>query len=113
MRILTKVCGMLLACAGSGALAQADAAALAKKFGALETVAQASLSPDGGKVAFTSEATIGTVVYVADLDAGGKLTRVMSLARSSGRITRCAPMPSSSAAAPAARSRRPSSRAPD
>ena len=89
MRILTKVCGMLLACAGSGALAQADAAALAKKFGALETVAQASLSPDGGKVAFTSEATIGTVVYVADLDAGGKLTRVMSLARSSGRITSC------------------------
>ena len=89
MRGLAKVSGMLLACAGSSAIAQADAATLARKFGALETVSQASLSPDGGKVAFTSEATSGTIVYVADLDAGGKLTRVMSLARKAGRITGC------------------------
>lgn len=55
-----------------GGLARAqDAQAVAARFGALESVQQISLSPDGAKVAYVvPHPTVGTVVKVADLVTG-------------------------------------------
>lgn len=79
---------IVLAGTSVGALAQ-DAEKLAAQFGALESVAQASLSPDGQKVAFTGADARGSVVFVADLVAGGPARSVMALSRKDGRITGC------------------------
>lgn len=89
MRGFTPVLSVLLASSGVGALAQGADASLAAQFGALESVAQASLSPDGKKVAFTSADTRGTVVFVGDLSVGGDPRRVMALPGREGRITDC------------------------
>lgn len=89
MKGLKAVAAVVLACSAGTALAQADGAELAKKFGALESVAQASLSPDGRKVAFVGADARGSVVYVADLIAGGSPLRVMALPGRDGRITNC------------------------
>ncbi len=49
-----------------------DGAALAAKFGALESIQQISLSPDGNKVAFVvPSGDGGAILKVADLAAGG------------------------------------------
>lgn len=89
MRVYTAILPILLAGSAVGAVAQDTAAKLAAQFGALESVAHASLSPDGSKVAFTSADTRGSVVFVADLTVGGDPRRVMSLAGKEGRITNC------------------------
>lgn len=90
MRVLIKVCGMLLACAGSGALAQADAVALAKKFGALESVHDISLSPDGTKVAIVGpRAGNGESVFVVDLVTGGAQKPIMHSVRENERLSWC------------------------
>ena len=52
-------------------VAAQDAQAVAARFGALESVQQISLSPDGTKVAYiVPHPTVGTVVKVADLTTG-------------------------------------------
>lgn len=90
MKRFTGLASVLLVCVATPALAQAaDGASLAAKFGALEGVAQASLSPDGRNVAFISRAGAGSVVYVADVVAGGSPRRVMSIGAEEGRITHC------------------------
>lgn len=89
MRGFTAILSILLAGSGVTALAQDTGAKLAAQFGALESVAQASLSPDGKKIAFTSADARGTVVFVADLVAGGDPKRVMALPGKEGRITNC------------------------
>lgn len=88
MRGLTAILPILLAGSGVAALAQ-NTDQLAAQFAALESVAQASLSPDGTKIAFTSADTRGTVVFVADLSVGGDPRKVMALRERSGRITNC------------------------
>ncbi len=66
-RFAGAVSALVLAIAAPGAQAQ-DAQAVAARFGAVGTVQQISLSPDGTKVAYVKpHPTVGTVVYVADL----------------------------------------------
>lgn len=80
---------VLLACTSGAALAQSDGVATAAKFGALETVAQASLSPDGAKVAFISQQPVGSIVYAADIVNGGAPKMVMAIPKEKGEMTDC------------------------
>lgn len=89
MKGLGTVTAIVFAVSGGGALAQEDAATVAAKFGALETVAHASISPDGKRIAFISTDTRGSVVLVGDLVTGGDPRRVMGLPGREGRITNC------------------------
>lgn len=81
---------LCLASTASIAVAQEDAAALAAKFGALEAVRQASLSPRGDKVAYVAEAYEGSRVYVATPETPGVPKLVMRIARDVGSIRGCA-----------------------
>ncbi|MFN6934163.1 MAG: alpha/beta fold hydrolase [Tsuneonella sp.] len=74
----------------SVAVAQDTSASLAARFGALEAVKQASLSPDGAKIAYVAEAVEGSRVYVARPDTPGVPKLVMRVAREVGSIGGCA-----------------------
>ncbi|WP_221773996.1 alpha/beta hydrolase family protein [Novosphingobium flavum] len=66
-----------------------DAAAVAARFGALEAVRDASISPDGTKVAVVNPVPTGTVVVVADLTGAAQPKMVMGMQAKDGRITSC------------------------
>ena len=67
-----------------------EAATLAARFGALETVRSISLSPDGGHIAYVGPTANGTGVAVVDLNAPSSQPRLISsVTQKSETITSC------------------------
>ena len=80
---------LLAGTAGSPLMAQ-DAATLAAKFGAIESVQQISLSPDGNKVAVIGpKPGGGEVLYVGDLVAGGAPKPILNSSRENEHLRWC------------------------
>lgn len=65
---------------------RSDAAA---KFGALESVGQISLAPDGNAIAFIGPSAGGQVLYVANLVTGGAPRPIMRVGSETGRLSWC------------------------
>ena len=62
---------------------------LAEKFGALETVDQISLAPDGSKIAYLGQIGADQVIYVVDLAAGGAPKPIIRAESRDARFTWC------------------------
>ena len=62
---------------------------LAEKFGALETVDQISLAPDGSKIAYLGQIGADQVIYVADLVAGGAPKPIIKAESRDARFSWC------------------------
>ncbi|MCW1381789.1 S9 family peptidase [Novosphingobium sp. KCTC 2891] len=91
-----RFAGLLLAGLSHPVLAQqpvgdqGDGAALAARFGALESVRQISISPDGQKVVYiASRAQGGALVMVADLAAGGQPKAILAQKAGTEQLQRC------------------------
>ena len=67
----------------------APAANLAEKFGALETVDQISLAPDGSKIAYLGQLGADQVIYVVDLVAGGAPKPIIKAESREARFSWC------------------------
>jgi len=87
--MIKSAAAALLLCSSGAVVAQSDAAATAAKFGALTNVSRASLSPDGGKVAFISQQPVGSIVYAADVVTGGAPKVVMAIPKAKGEVADC------------------------
>lgn len=61
----------------------------ARRFGALESVEQISMSPDGKHTAFIGNHPQGQMVFVADLDMGGLPASIFTLPYNEGKLTWC------------------------
>lgn len=85
---VAAACAFALAPMAVATAAPADQT-LAQRFGALENVAQMSLSPSGRKAAYIGPTRDGSVVFVVDLVAGGSPKAITGLARKDGRMRRC------------------------
>lgn len=85
--------GMALFASAQGALAQNAAPVpqipMAARFGALEAVDQASLSPDGTKLAIISPLGEDQVLKIVDLVAGGQPKPIMRASRQQGQFQWC------------------------
>jgi dipeptidyl aminopeptidase/acylaminoacyl peptidase len=66
-----------------------NAAVLAEKFGALESVQQISLSPDGIKAAYITPARDGVNLVIADLMAGGASRPILTVPSKDGNLRWC------------------------
>ena len=62
---------------------------LAEKFGALETVDQISLAPDGSKIAYLGQLGSDQVIYVVDLVAGGLPKPIIKAESRDARFSWC------------------------
>lgn len=67
----------------------AESVAIAKRFGALESIQQISLSPDGRRLAYIGPANGMQLIFIADLTTGGLPKPIMKLDPSEGRLTWC------------------------
>ena len=67
----------------------AESLALARKFGALESIRQMSLSPDGKRTVFVSVAQQMQVIYVANVVSGGDPVAILKLSDADGKLTWC------------------------
>jgi hypothetical protein len=78
VRFLTRSASAAIICFIAGtASAQSDD--LAAKFGALDYIRHASLSPDGQHLAFITPNNPGTAVAVIDLDKVGAAPRILTM----------------------------------
>ncbi len=64
-------------------------AALAEKFGSLESVGQISLAPDAGKVAWVGSSGEDQLLYVADLSANSGPKAVLRVGPDKGQLSWC------------------------
>ena len=62
---------------------------IAAKFGALETISQISLAPDGNKLAYIGNVAESQVIFVADLVAGGQPKPIARLTAADGHLSSC------------------------
>jgi dipeptidyl aminopeptidase/acylaminoacyl peptidase len=89
-RAIFALCGLLLpASLASAAPPSAEGMALARKFGALESIQQASLSPDGNRVALIGWVSGVQVITIADLVAGGTPKQILGTDPKDGRLSWC------------------------
>ena len=63
--------------------------AIARQFGAMESIQQISMAPSGNKIAYIANAGENQVLLIADLVAGGTPTRIMSVSPADGLISDC------------------------
>ena len=66
-----------------------ESVAQARKFGALESIAQLSMSPDGNQVAFVGNHPQGQMVFVVGLASGGLPQAIFTLPYNEGRLAWC------------------------
>ena len=92
MRGITGTMAALWLCGASIAPAHADTGAeLAAKFGALESVQNIRISPDGTKIIYISpDATDSRALYIVDIANGGVPKRIISQSAPGEPITWCA-----------------------
>ncbi|HVR91780.1 MAG TPA: S9 family peptidase [Novosphingobium sp.] len=89
-RKFLSVAALLLAGAAPVAAWAQDAATLAAKFGAVESVQQISLSPDGNKVALIGPRPGGgQILYVADFTTGGPPKPILNASRAGEHLRWC------------------------
>lgn len=91
MRMLAAVSllAMLGASAGSAQGPSIPATQLAERFGALQSIQQISLSPDGTKLAFIAPAAEMQVLMIADLAKGGMPKPILKGDRLQGYLNWC------------------------
>ncbi len=77
------------ASAAQSAPPSAESTAQARKFGALESIDQISLAPDGNRVAFVGNHPQGQMVFVVGLASGGLPTPIFTLPYNEGRLSWC------------------------
>jgi len=61
----------------------------ARKFGALESIAQISMAPDGNRVAFVGNHPQGQMLFVVGLASGGLPASIFTLPYNEGRLNWC------------------------
>ena len=93
----TKLIGLVALCStlsagqaqapGSGPATQG--ALIAAKFGALESISQISLAPDGNKLAYIGNVGETQVIFIADLVGGGQPKPIVRLAAEDGNLSWC------------------------
>jgi dipeptidyl aminopeptidase/acylaminoacyl peptidase len=90
IRFAASTAALALTIAAGSAAAQETAESLAGKFGALETILDISLSPDGNKVLYISpNASGGRTVYLADLESGQEPRRVTQASNAGETLEWC------------------------
>ena len=62
---------------------------VARQFGAIESVQRITLSPQGGKIAYVTNAGDNQVLMIADLVAGGQSKQILNLAPTDGKFGSC------------------------
>ena len=78
-----------IAASSHGVHAAEDASSVAARFGAMPTVENISLSPDGTKVAIVTPASGGQVLMVADVAVGGAPTQILRADAKDGQLSTC------------------------
>ncbi|MCT2400845.1 alpha/beta hydrolase family protein [Novosphingobium mangrovi (ex Huang et al. 2023)] len=87
--LLLMGAGLVSSAAGAGTADGATAGQVAARFGALESIQQISLSPEGTKAAYITPFDDGAVLYVADLTVGGAPKAITRLLKENGRLSSC------------------------
>lgn len=62
---------------------------IAADFGALESISQISLAPDGGKIAYVGRIGENQVIFIADLSVGGNAKPIARIAPEDGKLSWC------------------------
>jgi dipeptidyl aminopeptidase/acylaminoacyl peptidase len=62
---------------------------IAGSFGALESISQISLAPDGNKLAYVGNVGENQVIFIADLVAGGQPKPIIRMTTEQGRLSWC------------------------
>lgn len=89
-RLLIPISALLAGIAPSySATPSPESLEQARRFGALESVEQISISPDGAHTAFIGNHPQGQMVFVADVDAGGLPASIFTLPYNEGNLTWC------------------------
>lgn len=89
MRLQLALLGLLALGTDRLAAQPAPIDSLAAKFGALETVDQISLAPDGSKIAYLGQLGADQVIFVADMVAGGVPKPIIKAESRDARFSWC------------------------
>lgn len=82
LRALLAVATVLLGTTASASAQQQAAPTLAERFGALESVQQVSLSPDGNRISYLSHSRTGAqLLYIAELTGGASPRPILQQSR--------------------------------
>lgn len=80
---------LLAASSAHSATPSAESLTQARKFGALESLAQISMAPDGNRVAFVGNHPQGQMLFVVGLASGGLPASIFTLPYNEGRLNWC------------------------
>lgn len=69
--------------------ASEDGAAVARQFGAIESIEQISMAPSGGKVAYIGNVGDNMVLFIADVVVGGLPKPILNVTPSDGTLSAC------------------------
>lgn len=69
--------------------ASEDGAAVARQFGAIESIEQISMAPGGGKVAYIGNVGDNMVLFIADVVVGGLPKPILNVTPSDGTLSAC------------------------
>jgi dipeptidyl aminopeptidase/acylaminoacyl peptidase len=87
--IIWLTAALLTASPALSAPPSSESMAQARKFGALESISQISMAPDGARVAFVGNHPQGQMVFVVGLASGGLPTAIFTLPYGEGRLSWC------------------------
>jgi len=87
--IIWLTAALLTASPALSAAPSSESMAQARKFGALESISQISMAPDGARVAFVGNHPQGQMVFVVGLTSGGLPTAIFTLPYGEGLLSWC------------------------